>query len=66
MQLITKFHKMELETELFELGKEENLPVWDILRYHVYIDYYYPEKERQNVSIVKKHSIIVFWKNLIF
>ena len=51
MQLIHKFHKMESENYLFELGKEINLPLWDIIRYSVYVKYYYPEKDRVKLSV---------------
>ena len=56
MKIIDKFHKMELDYSLFELGKEINLPVWDIFRHYVYLKYYYPEKDRQNLYVPKKLS----------
>lgn len=56
MQLIHKFHKMESENNLFELGKEINLPLWDIIRYSVYVKYYYPEKDRVKLSKSLEHG----------
>lgn len=56
MQLIHKFHKMESENNLFELGKEINLPLWDIIRYSIYVKYYYPEKDRIKLSESVKHG----------
>lgn len=56
MQLIHKFHKMELENNLFELGKEINFPIWDIVRYSVYVKYYYPKKDRVKLSEDVKHG----------
>lgn len=50
MLLINKFHKMESENNLFEIGKEINLPLWDIVRYGIYVKYYYPEKDRVKLS----------------
>jgi hypothetical protein len=47
---------MESEENLFEIGIDVNIPVWDIIRYHVYIKYYYPEKDRLKLSTVRAHS----------
>jgi len=57
MEIINKFHQMELECKLFELGKEINFPVWDIVRYHVYIKYLYPKERMLELKTSKKHSI---------
>jgi len=56
MQLINKFHKMETENALFNLGKEIDIPLWDIIRYHVYIKYYYPEKDSKRINEYPKHT----------
>lgn len=64
MQLIDRFHQMESENALFELGEEQNIPIWDIIRYHVYIKYYYPEKDRKYLSVTPEHSISEYF-NLI-
>jgi hypothetical protein len=37
--IVEKFHKMELKYKLFELGGET--PYWDLVRYNVYLKYYY-------------------------
>ncbi len=34
-----KFHKMELEYKLFDLGKEINYPFWDMIRASIYSKY---------------------------
>ena len=47
---------MESENYLFELGKEINLPLWDIIRYSVYVKYYYPEKDRVKLSVDVGHG----------
>ena len=65
MQLIHKFHKMESENKLFDLGVEINLPLWDIIRYSVFVKYNYPEKYRVKLSQDVKHEakdyfIIIF------
>lgn len=62
MKLIHKFHKMEFENNLFDLGKEINLPIWDIIRYAVYVKYYYPEKDRAKVSQAIGHSFVDYFK----
>ncbi len=46
---------MESENNLFDLGKEINLPLWDIIRYNVYVKYYFPEKDRVKLSKDVKH-----------
>ena len=46
MELIDAFHRMEMDEQLFNIGKDIGIPIWDIMRYKVYIKYYYPEKER--------------------
>jgi hypothetical protein len=35
---------MEVECALFNLGKDRNIPFWDIVRYSVYCKYYYSSK----------------------
>lgn len=65
MQLIHKFHKMESENNLFDLGKEINLPLWDIIRYNVYLKYYYPEKDRIKLSKNVKHGFKDYFKIVI-
>lgn len=65
MQLIHKFHKMEWENNLFELGKEINLPLWDIIRYSVYVKYYYPEKDRVKLSEDLKHGCKDYFRIVI-
>ena len=50
-QLVDKFHKMETEYSLFELGDNLDIPVWDIIRYHVYVKYYFSLKARENLKI---------------
>lgn len=57
MQLIEKFHKMESEDSLFELGKEMKLPLWDIIRYSVYIKYYYSVTDRKRLETITTHTL---------
>ena len=57
MQLIEKFHKMESEESLFELGKEMKVPLWDIVRYSVYIKYYYSNTDRKRLETITIHSL---------
>ncbi len=70
MQLIHKFHKMESEYRLFDIGKEIDLPIWDIVRYHVYLKYCYPEDERIKLSIISKHKpveyLLLLWQFIVF
>lgn len=49
--LVEKFHQMEAKYSLFELGDELDIPFWDIIRYNVYVKYYYPSKDRENQSL---------------
>src|ERR1035437_10028634 len=60
MQLIEKFHKMESENNLFELGKEINLPIWDIIRYSVYVKYYFSKDNRQKLEEPYSHPLSHF------
>jgi hypothetical protein len=46
---------MEADNSLFELGREIHLPIWDIVRYSVYLKYYYPQEDRENLSIAISH-----------
>lgn len=57
MKLIDQFHKMENEFCLFELGIKDNLPIWDIVRYNVYLKYYYPEKDRKQFETEISHNL---------
>ncbi len=57
MKLIDQFHKMENEFCLFELGTKDNLPIWDIVRYNVYLKYYYPEKDRKQFETEISHNL---------
>lgn len=56
---------MESENNLFELGKEINLPLWDIIRYSVYVKYYYPEKDRVKLSEDVKHGFKDYFRIVI-
>lgn len=58
MNLINKFHKMESENLLFQLGSKYNFPLWDIVRYNVYLKYYYSETDRIRLESTVKHSFI--------
>lgn len=70
MKIIDKFHKMETEFSLFDLDNGEKLPLWDIIRYDVYLKYYYPEKDRLRFENNTKHSkwdyIMFFQQVLLF
>lgn len=46
MKLTHQFHEMESKFNLFDLGKNIDLPLWDIIRYSVYVKYYYPSRDR--------------------
>jgi len=61
MQLIEKFHKMESESSLFDLGRPEGLPIWDVVRYNVYLKYYYPEADRVRLEMKSRRSFIDFF-----
>ena len=54
MQLIDKFHKMELDYRLFQLGGKHDLPIWDIIRYDVYLKYLYPIKGLEKLAKKQK------------
>ena len=56
-QLIYKFHQVELDKKLFEIGKEVGIPLWDIIRYTVFRNLNYPEKDRNRLSQVKQKKI---------
>ena len=53
-QLIYKFHQVELDNKLFEIGKEVGIPLWDIIRYTAFRNLNYPEKDRTRLSQVKQ------------
>ncbi len=53
---------MESENNLFELGKEIDLPLWDVVRYSVYIKYYYPETDRKRLETIQKHSLFNYFR----
>lgn len=56
MRLIDKFHKMEMEFSLFEIGKDESYPIWDIIRYQVYREYYYTKEDAHRFFVPKKRN----------
>jgi hypothetical protein len=53
---------MESENNLFDLGAEIRLPLWDIIRYSVYVKYYYPEKYRDKLSNSYKHVFTDYFR----
>lgn len=57
MQLVNKFHSMESKCNLFELGKEIDLPIWDIVRYQVYVKYYYSKSDRERLEQIPKKNL---------
>lgn len=54
-QLIDRFHKMEISCKLFDNDLNIGVPIWDIIRYHVYLKYYYSAKYRERLSEKIKH-----------
>ena len=52
---------MEEKYKLFEVGSKENSSYWDILRYYIYIRYYYPSKEIANLDYAKKKNLHELW-----
>lgn len=65
MRLVDKFHKMESENFLFDLGKEIDFPIWDIIRYNVYIKYYYPKADTQRLEKHHSHPISHYFSLLM-
>lgn len=68
MTVIDKFHRMEVKHSLFKLGDLDDLPVWDILRYNIYLKYYYPEKDRLKFEMKSTRTFqdfIIFIKRCI-
>lgn len=64
--LIDKFHNMEMMNNLFSLGSDIKMPIWDIVRYHVYVKYYYPEKNRiLQKNKIKKKKLFYYIKHLL-
>lgn len=61
MELIHKFLKMESENNLFDIGKEIDTPIWDIVRYGVFRNLNYPEVDRKKLAITEKKSIFSFF-----
>lgn len=55
MSLIQRFHATETAHRLFELGAERGVPIWDVVRYHVYLRYLYPEAERRLLDERRPH-----------
>ena len=53
--IIDKFHNMELKYKLFDLGVD--VPYWDIVRYNVYIKYYYAPSSQIYLGHTIKHRI---------
>lgn len=65
MTLVEKFHQMEKQHHLFELGKELEIPLWDIIRYNVYVKYYYPSKDRKKQSLKPVFGLKYYLKLLL-
>ena len=54
--IIHRFHAMETKYDLFNIGEEINLPIWDIIRYEVFRNISYPAKDRNRLFDLKKKS----------
>ncbi|NEU10280.1 hypothetical protein GZH53_18295 [Flavihumibacter sp. R14] len=61
VELLNRFFQMETEGGLFNLEKEEDLPLWDILRLHIYFKYYYPPKELDKLFKLPRRK----WKDYL-
>ena len=47
---ISKYHQMESNFRLFDLGKNEDLPIWDLIRVDMYYRYVYNYASNNNIS----------------
>lgn len=56
-ELIHKFHAMESTHHLFDLAREDDIPLWDICRYSAYVKYYYPESGQKRLAMARRHEI---------
>jgi hypothetical protein len=68
MMLVEKFHQMESENNLFNLGEEINISIWDIVRYNVYRKLLYTEINSAKLETPHKPSLvsyIIIFKELI-
>lgn len=63
MSLVDKFFKMEEDCRLFDMKTDEGLPLWDIIRMHVYLKYHFPEISQPQTN--PKKSLTEIWQHLI-
>lgn len=57
MRLVHKFHNMEREEKLFELGKDIGFPAWDIIRYKAFRNINYPKKSLERLKANRSRNI---------
>ena len=66
--LIKNFHDVEKDSNLFDITDATGYPIWDILRYSVFLSYYYPEKviKRLNIKTPKsKTQFLLFTREFV-
>ncbi|MGB4655060.1 MAG: hypothetical protein WBH98_06480 [Bacteroidales bacterium] len=63
MTLVEKFFKMEEECDLFSIKTEDGLPLWDIIRMHVYLKYHFPEITQPDV--MEQNKLTKIWQHLL-
>lgn len=54
--LIDDFHEMEEEAKLFDIVDQNNIPIWDILRYNIFLKYYYIDECNTRIAIANKKN----------
>lgn len=62
MLLVDKFFNMEEDCRLFDLKTDDGLPLWDIIRMHVYLKYHFPEVSQPETN--QKKSLTDIWQHL--
>lgn len=68
MKLVKKFHQMETEYSLFDVGEELEIPIWDIIRYNVYRKFLYGDANNAKLENYHKPNLlsyIIILKELI-
>lgn len=57
MSKIERFHDMEIKYKLFSVTNNSNLPIWDVLRLHIFFKIYYEKEDLSRLLSNTKFTI---------
>ena len=57
---VDRFFHMEQEFSLFDLKDQDGLPIWDILRYDVYLKFTFPEVRNTKRTLKDKFLTVIY------